>query len=482
MVKKTQKSEVLDIVEESKKQAYFMSNEEFFKISKQLEDKHALFYKFWEIGKIVFTESIPTAGVYFDRENNVVGFHINPTFWNYLDEYTKLFIICHEMLHVVLHHGVRIRDSVKINSWAINICTDVVVNHLLVNKFGFNRRKLKGMTKELKEKWEKYKISKNDKHKVDMKDPFGDYRDYCWVDTSFNPKEHKELTSLKGKIPPDDESYEYYYSLLPKMQCSGIDKSMDEHDGLVNVKDIDELMKDLDKQLEMEEKEDLQEMVEEHFQKDEQNNKKNQKAGTEAGNIWTFADVDYKSVRKKRKWETIIKKWMHKYLRYASRDIEQWSRINRRFVMIPKDCFLPTEYEMDDLFDDEQKIEVWFFLDTSGSCAGYKDRFFKAAASLPPNRFNLKLLCFDTKVYETTLASKKLFGFGGTSFSCLETYIQKKCKEEKITYPKAIFVLTDGYGDHISPQYPERWYFFLTTQYEDYLPKESFKYNLDDFE
>ena len=37
--------------------------------------------------------------------------------------------------------------------------------------------------------------------------------EYCWVDTSFDPKSDPRL---KGKFPPDNMSFEYYYNLLPK--------------------------------------------------------------------------------------------------------------------------------------------------------------------------------------------------------------------------------------------------------------------------
>ena len=73
------------------------------------------------------------------------------------------------------------------------------------------------------------------------------------------------------------------------------------------------------------------------------------------------------------------------------------------------------------------------------------------------------MFCFDTKVYETTLESGKLYGFGGTYFSILEDAIQAAMRKDKVPYPKAVFVITDGYGNDVKPQIPQRWHWFLST-------------------
>jgi hypothetical protein len=107
--------------------------------------------------------------------------------------------------------------------------------------------------------------------------------------------------------------------------------------------------------------------------------------------------------------------------------------------------FLPSDMEIEDDNDEKTRIKVYFYLDTSGSCWGLKDRFFAAALSLPDDRFDIRLFCFDTTVQETTLESRKIYGGGGTSFSILEAHIQKEIKE-KGEYPEAVFVITDGYA------------------------------------
>ncbi|MBN2302081.1 MAG: hypothetical protein JXN60_06135, partial [Lentisphaerae bacterium] len=102
-----------------------------------------------------------------------------------------------------------------------------------------------------------------------------------------------------------------------------------------------------------------------------------------------------------------------------------------------------------------------------------------AAMSLPEWRFDIRMFCFDDRVYETSLESKKLFGFGGTSFGPLESYIQKHKGKE---YPRAVFVITDGYGTPIKPEIPQRWYWFLSSSYTGYIPKTCNIFKLKDFE
>lgn len=129
----------------------------------------------------------------------------------------------------------------------------------------------------------------------------------------------------------------------------------------------------------------------------------------------------------------------------------------------------------------KNKIKVAFFLDTSGSCIGLAERFFQAAHSLPHDKFEVDLYCFDTQVYKTTLESQKVYGGGGTSFTIIEDECQR-IKSEKGAYPEAVFIITDGYGDNVVPEIPEKWYLFMTSNYTDCFPDTCKVYDLSDFE
>lgn len=412
---------------------------EFMQISRELEKFHAIFYRMWMMGKPNFTQETTTAFVMFDKNGDFTYFGINPEFWNKMDFYNKVFVICHECLHVALNHGIRMKNC-KGEEWRIvNQAEDIVINHLLLNNFGFDRKKITG--------WE----------------------NFCWIDTVFNG----EVKALPNQL------FEYYFNLIKKNSKKTSSKSLvDDHEKMTsNGEASGEVIKKLNDQLSDDEKKTIEDVINKNYEKDNKNNH----AGTQAGSQWCFAVVG--KVVKKRKWETVIKKWASKYVKNDFKDIEQWARTNRRFSLITNDLIIPSEMEIEDDVLYDQKIEVWFFQDTSGSCSCFRDRFFKAAMSLPENRFDIKMHCFDTKVYETNLKTKKLYGFGGTSFSCIENYIQSDIKKRKVKYPKAVFVITDGDAcDYIYPQYPEAYHWFLSHNSTNHIPSKSSRYMLSSFE
>ena len=231
-----------------------------------------------------------------------------------------------------------------------------------------------------------------------------------------------------------------------------------------------------------EEKKTLGDKFKEMEDGDKEGKSENKTAGTMAGNM--VKQLNIKKVIKKKKWEAVIKKWSNKYLKDELKDVEQWAMTARRFNELPTSMFLPSEVQMEAKSEEKCRIKVWFFQDTSGSCSHLVKRFFKAALSLPPERFDVKMHCFDTKVYETDLKSQKLYGFGGTTFSCIESYIQGEIKAGKVKgnkYPEAVFVITDGFGDNVVPQKPEKWFWFIDG--DPYLiPKKSSHFLLKDFE
>jgi hypothetical protein len=193
-----------------------------------------------------------------------------------------------------------------------------------------------------------------------------------------------------------------------------------------------------------------------------------------------LATVNPGKVKKKRKWETVIKEWSKQFTKTDDDSVEQWARTARRYAGISGDLFIPSEVDHDKF--KEGRIQVWFFQDCSGSCIGLKDRFFRAAKSLPEDRFDVKMHTFDDEVYECDLEKNAVYGYGGTSFECIEEYIQKYIKKNKQKYPKAVFCITDGYGDYVKPEKPENWHWFLSTSCVDYLPENSYYYELKDFE
>ncbi len=424
--------------------------EEYESILMEMVEYHSIFYKLWSITSPQFSNTIPTACVYFDSNGKEIIMEFNEEFWNSLTKTQKKFVICHETLHMLLSHGRRTINDKRV-AQLINVCQDIVINERLIAMYGFKRTE----------------IDPNNK--------------YCWVDTVF--KDNPESISTT-------ENFEYYFNLLFKMDSSapddkgegtdsgensgGLPCTVDDHSKMGDFGDIN----DIGDILSEEEKEHINDFIEACS---DPNACVNEQRGSEDGKL--VMTLNLEKVKKKKKWETVIKKWTNKFIKQTDVDIEQWAMMDRRWTNLSSDLILPSEYELDDLKEDFNKIDVWFFQDTSGSCVHLAKRFFAAARSLPENRFNVRMFCFDTKVYETDLTSGKLYGFGGTSFNIIENKIQKICKDENIN-PKKVFpwVITDGYGNNVSPQYPKNWYWFLSSNYRRCIPNECNIFNLKDYE
>jgi hypothetical protein len=204
-----------------------------------------------------------------------------------------------------------------------------------------------------------------------------------------------------------------------------------------------------------------------------------------SGSLGAWLAVRVPPVKPKPRWETIIKKWVRKRIREEFAVIESWADLSRRMAQvfeINKNMFLPVEIEKYLEAKDKNRNKILLFMDASGSCSSHKNRFFAAARSIPKKRFDVELCSFDTKVFKLDINKPTMRGGGGTCFSIMEDYIQQVYIPEHGHYPDAVFLITDGYGNKFQPQYPERWYWFMTAGHSlNYIPKGSHIYYLKDF-
>ena len=411
-----------------------ITKEEFEAIGNSLESHHAIFYALFQFSKITFDPKIDTAAIIFSENGDAIDFCFNPDFWKSRSEHDRLFVICHECLHVIFNHGFRIKS---LNPKIANIAADIVVNHYLINYFGFNKYDLAN--------WESL----------------------CWVDTIFG-----------GSHISDTETFEFYYSLLMDNIhfISQLD-SLDNHSGLggafknnVDIEDgqanVESFMKKVSDLLGEDDKEELEDIIE-------------KEGGRQAGagfsnGIWKMPTLKQKP---RTSWKKIVKKWQA-INKHAFDDSEQWARMNRRGFLLDKNLIIPSEMEHEG--DEENKINAWLYLDVSGSCSSFKPYFWKAADSIPLKFFNLKMFTFSTKVFDVDMKNRVLRGGGGTSFSCINNHVNgAKLRGEKP--PHIIMVITDGHGNRISPKDPKKWHWFIKNGSTALLPRESFNYKLENF-
>lgn len=402
---------------------------DYFEICNTMCEFNELFYTLWSIGKPEFTDKIPTAGVCFDKHGNTVKYLFNKQFYDELDTYERTFVISHEIMHVVLNHGSRLKPYSH-NSELKNIAMDMAIHEIMFNRFGFDKTQLN------------HKILKN----IATTETIG-----------------KQL-NIKF---PQNSSTEIYYSMLldkaEKIQISGMSSQcqLDDHDGLES---FDGEAIEISEEQYEHIKGTLQDVI--------------QKEGKDAGND-TNSEIRHFNVKtkKKKKWERIVKEWVQKNDQFTM--AEQWTYTNPRHALLNKNYFLPSKHRV--LNYEKEKINIYLFQDTSGSCVDLAPRFLAVARSIPEDRFNIRFFCFDTMTYEIDYHSDQLQGFGGTRFDIIEQTIQKEVNNGH-PYPDGIFVITDGYGTQVLPQKPKLWTWILSSNCKDYIPKESTIHKLEDYE
>lgn len=414
----------------------FISYDEQMEIARELEVHHAIFERIWSTGKIIATSDpkMPTACVTFDYKGNHLNFYVNTYFWENQTFIQKCFVLSHECMHVALNHGFRsIHTQNPLELKIINIAQDLVINHGLVNLYGYKRLEV---------------------------DP---ENEYCWIDTVF--KEHDVIA--------ENETFEYYYNKIKNHpdceEIVGNCKTVDVHNfGDTN---FEEVIEDIVENMNPDELTNI-------F--NEQAKKGGLFAGTKTGS--ELYKVTLKPVVKKKKWETVIEKFVRSKIKQMDNTVDQWIFTNRRFSLLDDSLILPMEHEVMEENKKYDMVDMWFFLDTSPSCDHLKDRFFNAARSVPTDKFNIRTFTFHTGVDEFSLNTGKGFRRGyGTRFDIMEIKIQRIIRTEGIKYPDAVFVVTDGMGNHVRPEYPERWYWFLSRNHTNCIPSKSKTYLLSEF-
>lgn len=408
-----------------------ISRQEFFRVGNMLRGCDPIFAKLWQFGVPVWDATIDTAAVSCLKGSSKIRFHFNPHFWLKLSDYDRAFVIAHELVHVLSNH---ISRAVGWNQDVGNYALDVACNSTLECNFGMPKPSI----------------------------------DACTTESMA------ELTGMTDI--PKDQSAEYYYNILmqhaPQVHYVGIDQHGNFQIDGESVKSIKELADKLKAT-----EEEIKQAIEKHCNEQELAELKNKVAGTNKGGL--YKRITYPP-KPKRVWGDVIRKRLVRTMeKYKEED--QWLRRPRRISCWDNNgLYMPATMDTDiRVFD---RLPVWLFQDTSGSCAHLAERFFAAARTIPKKQFIVKAHCFDTAVYETSLETGELYGFGGTSFACIEEYIQNYTREHNVPYPAAVFVVTDGAGDEVHPEHPDRWHWFLSDDTRTYIPAQSPTFMLDTFE
>ena len=416
-------------------QSYYLS---------QLSQYHRLFYAVFELGTPVVTTSVTTAAVGYNTYSHKVCFLVNPEFFFKLGLTEQLFIVCHEAMHVLLGHLDR---SDHLHHTLANIAQDIVINETLVKDFRFHRPSLSFAN------------------------------DLCFIDTVFTKEQIAKHHITPGK------SFDYYYDLLVLYKDDIIQKPTldihlgdgqlvisDEHGDQIIIEVPPEIAQDIRNQtgqnLSMEELEELIEQLE-------------RRAGVGAGGSLRMQLEE----RKSRPWRALIKNKIASLQRMVERPVDTFRTRPRRITNLPDDLYLPEHLEESRMEND--KFNIVFFMDASGSCSGHINKFFNLARTVPPQHFNVHAFSFDSKVYPVDLENPNIGGGGGTSFKILEAKVQELMATDprfKKKHPDLVFVLSDGDGDNVVMQKPKQWYFLLTKNNRRHLPENVNVFLISTFE
>lgn len=125
-------------------------------------------------GRMVFSDESETASLEVDPIHEQFRINANPRYWKRLSKFQKIFVICHELLHLSFSHWLVPKKVDR--EWA-NIAQDIQVNEYIQKNFP----------------------TLLCKHK--------DREDEAWIASVFKDKAH---------LIKKDEGYRYYYDLLVK--------------------------------------------------------------------------------------------------------------------------------------------------------------------------------------------------------------------------------------------------------------------------
>lgn len=463
---------------------------DFCEVLSSLENCHAIFATIWASIVPIIDDEVEVNSINFNRDTREIEFIISKRFWDETDMYAKSFVLAHQAMHLVLHHPYRALRFPKEHAEIIHLAMDLSVNQILVVSFGFKREWLSIVDELI---WP---------DKVFDSFPFEkilSFEEYYRMLLSMAPEDLPKMSGATG------ESTESGSGDSEKSDSSNpASGSLDSHEEMIDAVEEslapDRMVENLSDAIVTgncdSELEDFSKKIKEASEKPD----KTDKSGKLPSNSFGYVGepliasnikraLEFRKIKHKPKWETVIKKWAD--FSIGEKEEYQWVIENRRFsILNNNELSIPQETTVE--HRNYEKLNVMFFLDTSGSCYELADRFFKAALSLNPLRFNVRLFGRSTVVEELDIELVKkgkieFHGSGSDDFRCIENFIQKELKAGRISkYPNAVFHITDGHdcsGQMVNPQIPENWYWFLSNNStERWIPKRCNIFKLQNFE
>lgn len=172
----------------------------------------------------------------------------------------------------------------------------------------------------------------------------------------------------------------------------------------------------------------------------------------------------------RKRCRTDLRQFLLDQLCPAHRYAATWSHPNRKAMALYPSVILPSDEP------GEVRLRVLMAIDTSGSVSTPFLGEARAVANqhLPGTR--IRLVTFDTAVYDLAPGAVALMGGGGTDAGCVERFIHQKLRH----YPDQVFLFTDGLTAPFSVLHPERWIWLLPPEGSaQSVPQGSRAYHFD---
>lgn len=389
------------------------------------------------IGYPVLEESVPTAGVGWDKDRKRVKFIFNPRFAEKLSDEEFDFVVSHETMHLVNAHIFLFRDEVDrmkrekksgceihIYTAMLNVAADCVANDSLTVLYGTDRLEMIGGVKPL----------------------YGMEVVRCHCHDLLT----KDVMSLlpEGGSGGEGAGHEGWGSFLDengnlsKEFISAVRNMIEQNINNSAISDEDRAL--------------AEEMLDRMKESRDANARQ---AGKDAmAAIRKLDSLSQNSINWGRILTDITK---------TKKVEDRWNRPNRKLMSLYPSVILPS-------VEEAEKQEIFVAIDTSGSIDHAAVNLFCSVVRNTPKHFKVNAITFDTACYPFDIKGEPRGG-GGTDFQIIENYIKENCKR----YPRAIFVLTDGCGTKVSPKHSNRWCWLLYGSCEDTYVKHMKHYRLE---
>lgn len=427
---------------------------------------HYLAAELSKLGYPIACDDIPTAGVGWDNDRKKIQFLFNPKFAEKLTDEEFAFVVGHECIHLLHSHVFLLRDEVerlkKIQKSPMeimqyqrkmNIAMDCVVNDSLTNLYDLPKV-LTEITPDKPKIFYGKETVGTDCHDMTAKDVF-----MLLPEPPPQPGQGKDQQGQGGQPGQgtggqgqgDVENHNQWQSFFNQ-------------DGTLNKNFVDTIKEFVQKNKQNSNLSDAEAETVDDMQQQMKNSTDAYaaKAGREA--VGALRPIDGLS-RETINWNKILYKFVE-----TRKPEDIWTKPNRKLISVYPDAILPS-------WKDEEKEKIFVAVDSSGSISREALSLFVSVLKNTPKRFEIDAISFDTRCYEYNVKGKEFpKGGGGTNFQIIEDYIQKHFKK----YPKAIFVLTDGEGTNVKPQYPDRWGWLLYGPCQTYFCKNMRYYKIFD--